>query len=99
MLAQALAPRVRVNAIGPGPVLRSVYQSEEDFAAERDATLLGRGTSPEEIANAIRYILDAPAFTGQMLALDGGQHLAWEDTRLRRAGGPPRAAAPGRPES
>jgi NAD(P)-dependent dehydrogenase (short-subunit alcohol dehydrogenase family) len=99
MLAQALAPRVRVNAIGPGPVLQSVHQSADDFAAECTSTLLGRGTSPAEIANAIRYILDAPAFTGQMLALDGGQHLAWEDTRLRRSGKPPRAATPSRQES
>jgi NAD(P)-dependent dehydrogenase (short-subunit alcohol dehydrogenase family) len=77
-LAQALAPRIRVNAIGPGPVLRSVHQSTEDFDAQAKATLLGRGTSPVEIASAIRFILDAPAMTGQMIALDGGQHLAWQ---------------------
>ena len=76
-LAQALAPRIRVNAVGPGPVLRSIHQSAADFAAEAGATLLGRGTTPEEIAAAIRFILDAPAMTGQMIALDGGQHLAW----------------------
>jgi len=77
-LAQALAPKVRVNAIGPGPVLRSIHQTDAEFAAECDATLLRRGTSPEEIARTIRFLLDAPAVTGQMLALDGGQHLAWE---------------------
>lgn len=75
-LAQALAPRVRVNAIGPGPVLRSVHQSEHDFHAERRSTLLGRGPAPEEIAAAVRFILEAPSMTGQMIALDGGQHLA-----------------------
>jgi NAD(P)-dependent dehydrogenase (short-subunit alcohol dehydrogenase family) len=75
MLAQALAPRVRVNAIGPGPVLANIHQTPADFAAECASTLLGRGTSPEEIAAAVRFILDAPAMTGQMIVLDGGQHL------------------------
>lgn len=75
LLAQALAPRVRVNAIGPGPVLPSIHQSPADFAGECAATLLGRGTSPDEIAAAVAFILDAPAMTGQMIALDGGQHL------------------------
>jgi len=77
MLAQALAPRVRVNAIGPGPVLQSIHQTTADFEAEQSATLLGRGTTPSEIADAIRFILDAPSLTGQMMALDGGQHLSW----------------------
>ena len=79
MLAQALAPRIRVNAIGPGPVLRSIHQSQEQFEAEGGRTLLGRGASPEEIASAVRFILDAPAMTGQMIVLDGGQHLNWRD--------------------
>lgn len=79
MLAQALAPRVRVNAIGPGPVLRSIHQTEEDFDREVHSTLLERGTTPNEIAQAIRFIIDAPAMTGQMLALDGGQHLSWSN--------------------
>jgi NAD(P)-dependent dehydrogenase (short-subunit alcohol dehydrogenase family) len=78
MLAQALAPRIRVNAIAPGPVLQSIHQTPEVFAAEQAITPLGRGTTPEEIAAAIRYILSAPAMTGQMIALDGGQHLAWQ---------------------
>ena len=77
-LAQALAPSIRVNAIGPGPVLQSTYQTEAEFRAEYQATLLGRSTPPEEIATAIRFILEAPALTGQMLALDGGQHLTWQ---------------------
>lgn len=76
-LAQALAPNIRVNAIGPGPALKSIHQSESDFAAQSSATLLQRGTTPDEIAAAVRFILDAPAMTGQMIALDGGQHLAW----------------------
>jgi dihydroneopterin aldolase len=79
MLAQALAPRIRVNGIGPGPVLRSTLQTEEEFRREYEATLLGRGSTPEEIAAAVRFILDARAMTGQMIALDGGQHLTWED--------------------
>ncbi len=76
-LAQALAPRIRVNAIGPGPALKSIHQDAADFDAQASATLLGRGTTPDEIAAAVRFILDAPAMTGQMIALDGGQHLAW----------------------
>jgi NAD(P)-dependent dehydrogenase (short-subunit alcohol dehydrogenase family) len=76
MLAQAFAPRIRVNGIGPGPVLRNSLQSEDDFAAECRATLLGRAVGPDEIATAVRFILDAPSMTGQMIALDGGQHLA-----------------------
>lgn len=76
-LAQALAPRIRVNAIGPGPVLRSVHQTPAQFADEARATLMGRGPTPEEIAAAVRFILAAGAMTGQMIALDGGQHLMW----------------------
>ena len=76
-LAQALAPRIRVNAIGPGPVLASIHQTEDAFREEAAGTLLGRATPPEEIAAAVRFILDAPSMTGQMIALDAGQHLAW----------------------
>ena len=75
-LAQALAPQIRVNAIGPGPVLQSVHQHPDEFAAECRATLLQRGADTREIADAVRYILRAPAMTGQMIALDGGQHLS-----------------------
>ncbi len=78
MLAQAFAPRIRVNAVGPGPVLKSIHQTDEEFARESGTTLLGRGTTPGEIAAAVRFILDAPAMTGQMIVLDGGQHLAWD---------------------
>ncbi|MBL8565335.1 MAG: SDR family oxidoreductase [Hyphomicrobiaceae bacterium] len=75
MLAQALAPRIRVNAIGPGPVLKSIHQTDADFAAEQASTLMQRGASTAEIAQAVRFILEAPAMTGQMIVLDGGQHL------------------------
>ena len=84
-LAQALAPRVRVNAIGPGPALKSAHQTDEEFRRQCEATILQRGTTPEEIAGAVRFILDAPAMTGQMIALDGGQHLAWETPDVRHA--------------
>lgn len=75
LLAQELAPRIRVNAIGPGPVLQSIHQTDQDFRDEIDATLLKRGPSPKEIAAAVCFILTAPAMTGQMIALDSGQHL------------------------
>lgn len=78
MLAQALAPRIRVNGVGPGPVLRSIHQSDADFAAEAASTLLGHGTTPQEIAAAVVFLLDQPAITGQMIAIDGGQHLLWQ---------------------
>jgi len=76
--AQALAPRVRVNAIGPGPTLKGSRQSEAHFAAQRAATILGRGVDPADITAALGYFLDAPAVTGQLLCVDGGQHLAWQ---------------------
>lgn len=76
-LALALAPRIRVNAIGPGPTLPSPRQDEAQFARQSRATPLGRGTTPAEICDAVRFILAAPAMTGQMIALDGGQHLGW----------------------
>jgi NAD(P)-dependent dehydrogenase (short-subunit alcohol dehydrogenase family) len=76
-LALALAPRIRVNGIGPGPTLPSPRQSPEQFAAQCRAMPLGRGTTLEEICAALQFILSAPAMTGQMIALDGGQHLGW----------------------
>ncbi|MGQ9372025.1 SDR family oxidoreductase [Azospirillum sp. ST 5-10] len=76
-LAMALAPRVRVNAIGPGPTLRNDRQSEDHFRAQWESVPLRRATTPEEICAAVRYLIDAPAVTGQMLALDGGEHLGW----------------------
>lgn len=77
-MAQALAPRIRVNAIGPGPTLRSVHQSEEEFEAELEATLTGQGSNPEEIVKAVMYLIAAKSVTGQMIASDGGQHLVWQ---------------------
>jgi len=76
-LALGLAPRIRVNGIGPGPTLPSPRQTEAQFAAQCAAMPLGRGTTPEEIAAAVRFILAAPSMTGQIIALDGGQHLGW----------------------
>ncbi len=76
-LAQGLSPRIRVNAIGPGPVLASVHQRPEDFLAEAAAVPLGAAVDPSEIGQALRYLIAAPSVTGQMIAVDGGQHLAW----------------------
>jgi NAD(P)-dependent dehydrogenase (short-subunit alcohol dehydrogenase family) len=76
-MAMALAPRIRVNGIGPGPALPSPRQSPEQFVRQCELMPLRRGTSPQEIAAAMRFILSAPAMTGQMVALDGGQHLGW----------------------
>ena len=78
VMAQAFAPAIRVNAIGPGPTLASTHQTHEDFDHEAASTLLQRATSPQEICAAIRFILASPAMTGQMIALDSGQHLAWQ---------------------
>ncbi len=75
-LALALAPRIRVNAIGPGPVLRSIHQTEAAFAAEVASVPLQRQTDLSEICRAIGFILSARSMTGQMIALDGGQHLS-----------------------
>jgi len=76
--AQALAPDVRVNAIGPGPTLRGLRQSEDHFRRQREATILKRGADPAGIMRALEYFLDSPSVTGQLLCVDGGQHLAWE---------------------
>jgi NAD(P)-dependent dehydrogenase (short-subunit alcohol dehydrogenase family) len=76
--AQALAPDIRVNAIGPGPTMRGGRQSEAHFARQRAATILNRGTNPAEICAAMRFLLDSPAVTGQLICVDGGQHLAWQ---------------------
>ncbi len=76
-LALALAPRIRVNGIGPGPALPSARQTDAEFARQCAMMPLGRGTSPDEICTAVRFLLTAPSMTGQMIALDGGQHLAW----------------------
>ena len=76
-LALALAPRIRVNGIGPGPTLPSPRQTAEQFNRQASATPLGHGAPPEEIGAAVRFILEARSMTGQMIALDGGQHLGW----------------------
>ncbi len=78
MLAQALGPDIRVNAIGPGPTLQGAAQSREAFAEERRATVLGRGSDPADVAAALRYLLTAKAVTGQLICVDGGQHLNWK---------------------
>jgi NAD(P)-dependent dehydrogenase (short-subunit alcohol dehydrogenase family) len=77
-MALALAPRIRVNAIGPGPTLPSPRQTAEHFAAQSAAMPLGHGATPDEIAEAVSYILGSPSMTGQMIALDGGEHLGWQ---------------------
>ena len=76
--AQALAPRVRVNGIGPGPTLKGHAQTEEQFGRQRKSTLLQRGANAADITEALGYFLRSPSVTGQMINVDGGQHLAWE---------------------
>ncbi|SPF79760.1 SDR family oxidoreductase [Pseudoprimorskyibacter insulae] len=76
--AQGLAPRVRVNAIGPGPTLRGGRQTEDHFARQRASTVLQRGSNPADIVAALGFFLDSPGVTGQLLCVDGGQHLGWK---------------------
>jgi len=76
--AQALAPQIRVNAIGPGPTLQGARQSDSHFANQRNATILKRGSNPVDITAAMAFILDSPSLTGQLLCIDGGQHLGWQ---------------------
>lgn len=78
VLAQALAPRIRVNAVAPGPTLRNARQSEANFKHQQTATILGHGTSPEDVSAAVRYLLEAGSVTGQTIVADGGQHLVWQ---------------------
>ncbi|MEF0939258.1 SDR family oxidoreductase [Rhizobium sp. BR 362] len=77
-MAQSFAPRIRVNAIGPGPTVRSVRQTEEDFQAQIDGLILRAAPGLDEFGRTVRFLFDTPSITGQMIALDGGQHLAWE---------------------
>jgi NAD(P)-dependent dehydrogenase (short-subunit alcohol dehydrogenase family) len=77
-LAQGMSPKIRVNAVGPGPTLRNARQSEADFDRQRHATILERGADPADVCAGVRYLLAAPAVTGQMIAVDGGQHLVWQ---------------------
>ncbi len=77
-LAQALAPTIRVNAVGPGPTLVNVHQSAGQFAQEAASVPLGAVVNPDAVTEAVLYLLRAQAVTGQMIAVDGGQHLAWQ---------------------
>ena len=77
-LALSYAPRIRVNGIGPGPTLPSPRQTQEQFAQQSAAMPLGHGATPREIARAVLFILETPSMTGQMIALDGGEHLGWQ---------------------
>jgi NAD(P)-dependent dehydrogenase (short-subunit alcohol dehydrogenase family) len=77
MLAQALAPRVRVNAVAPGPTLPSPRQDPAAFRAQAAVLPLGRGPSPQDIAAAVLYLAAATSVTGETIAVDGGQHVAW----------------------
>jgi NAD(P)-dependent dehydrogenase (short-subunit alcohol dehydrogenase family) len=85
-MAQSFAPTVRVNGIGPGPTLENTEQEEGEFTAEAKATLLGEGSPPETILHGVRYLLSAKAVTGQMIAVDGGQHLIWQTPDLAFGG-------------
>jgi NAD(P)-dependent dehydrogenase (short-subunit alcohol dehydrogenase family) len=76
-MAQALAPRIRVNAVGPGPVLPNVHDGAELFRQEADGTPLGRAVDPAEVAAAVVYLAGARSVTGQMIAVDAGQHVGW----------------------
>lgn len=76
--AQAMGPKVRIGAIGPGPTIIAENQRENHFAMQRRACVLQRGSNPEDIVDAMRFILSCKGFTGQMIAVDGGQHLNWQ---------------------
>ncbi|SFH34737.1 SDR family oxidoreductase [Sulfitobacter dubius] len=75
--AQALAPAIRVNGIGPGPTLQGQHQTEEVFTQERRDTVLERGVNLEDITAALGYFIDASSVTGQLVCTDGGEHLKW----------------------
>ncbi len=77
IMAQAYAPRIRVNAVGPGPVLPNQHEGREAFDAEIALAPLARAVAPAEIADAVAWLMAAPGVTGQMIAVDAGQHLAW----------------------
>lgn len=76
-LALALAPLIRVNGVGPGPTLANSRQTQDSFEQQAQATPLARTVDVEDIASAVRYLLSAKAVTGQMVAVDSGEHLGW----------------------
>jgi NAD(P)-dependent dehydrogenase (short-subunit alcohol dehydrogenase family) len=76
-MALALAPRIRVNGVGPGPILANDNQSPEQFEIHWSSLPLQRQIDPAEVARVVRFLLEAPSLTGQMIAVDGGEHLAW----------------------
>lgn len=82
-MAQALAPKVRINAIGPGPTLANERQSAEDFQRQLDGLIMKQGANLDEFGRTIRFLHEAPSITGQLFALDGGQHLAWETPDIK----------------
>lgn len=82
-MAMALAPSIRVNAIGPGPTMPNERQARADFESQIDSVILQRGPTPAEFVRTILYFYENPSVTGQMIALDGGQHLAWETPDVR----------------
>ncbi|MBI1328408.1 MAG: SDR family oxidoreductase [Alphaproteobacteria bacterium] len=84
-LAQGMAPNIRVNAVAPGPTMINARQDADDFQRQREATILGSGAGPQDVAAAVRYLLEAVSVTGQTIAVDGGQHLIWQtpDTCVR----------------
>jgi NAD(P)-dependent dehydrogenase (short-subunit alcohol dehydrogenase family) len=77
-LAQALAPRLRVNAVAPGPTLPNPRQDAEAFARYSAAMPLGHGPTPEEVADAVLFLARASNITGVTIAVDGGQHIGWQ---------------------
>ncbi|MBL4806211.1 MAG: SDR family oxidoreductase [Rhodobacteraceae bacterium] len=81
--AQALAPHIRVNGIAPGPTMVGHRQTAAHFASQRSATILQRGSNPDEICRTLEFILDSNGMTGQLICLDGGQHLAWQTPDIR----------------
>ena len=76
-LALELAPKIRVNAIGPGPTIKSKFQTEKEFKLQCKSLPLQKGADPEHVAEAVMFFLKIKSITGQMIALDGGQHLGW----------------------
>ncbi len=81
--AQTFGPRVRVNAIGPGPTMRGTRQSRAHFEGQRKGTIMERGADASDVTGALGYFMDAPSVTGQLICTDGGQHLGWRTPEIR----------------